>query len=177
MINQESRCQPHLLLWAKSNPYKQLLAHMLDTGYCTQSFLSAPSSGSMLSFLTDQWHCGAEEALAFSAYLTALHDIGKAMPQFQRQDEARFTEMKNAGMMDLFPSQYIGHIEHEYYSAKIIQRIWKKICPTCVGMNRLGLRLTLLFLYLPHMRGDEPVINLQGKRQGAICPTCVGMNW
>ncbi|MBR3016647.1 MAG: CRISPR-associated helicase Cas3' [Clostridia bacterium] len=126
MMNRESCLQPHLLLWAKSNPYKQLLAHMLDTGYCVKAFLSAPSSSAVLSLLTDQWHCEADRALSFSAYLAALHDIGKAMPQFQRQDETRFAEMKSAGMEDLFPPLYAGSIEHEYFSARILQRIWKK---------------------------------------------------
>lgn len=124
MSNQESCRQLYPRLWAKSNPYKQLLAHMLDTGYCAIAFLSAPSSCSALSFLADQWHCAAEEALAFSAYLAALHDIGKATPQFQRQNEPWFEEMKSAGMGDLFSSQHIEKIEHEYFSARILERIW-----------------------------------------------------
>lgn len=126
MISQGDCRQPHLLLWAKSNPYKQLLAHMLDTGYCAIAFLSAPSSSSALSFLTDQWHCTAKEALSFSAYIAALYDIGKAMPQFQRQNETRFAEMKSVGMVNLFPALYTEPIEHEYFSARILQRIWKK---------------------------------------------------
>ena len=126
MISQEGCRQPHLLLWAKSNPYKQLLAHMLDTGYCAMAFLSAPSSSSALSFLTDQWRCTEDKVLSFSAYLAALHDIGKAMPQFQRQNEPWFADMKSACMADLFPPLYAGPIEHEYFSARILQRVWKK---------------------------------------------------
>ena len=79
--------QPHLLLWAKSNPNKYLLTHMLVTGCCAEAFLEAPSSCSALSFLTEQWHCEKQETIAFSAYVAALHDIGKAMPHFQRQNE------------------------------------------------------------------------------------------
>ena len=31
-------------VWAKSNPYKQLLSHMIDTGCCAKAFLESNSS-------------------------------------------------------------------------------------------------------------------------------------
>ena len=126
MMNQIENSEPHLLLWAKSNPYKQLLTHMLDTGCCAEAFLSAPSSHAMLAYLAKQWHCKKEEALSFSAYLAALHDIGKAMPQFQRQNESWYTEKINSGMQELFRGQSSEHIEHEHYSSDILCRIWKE---------------------------------------------------
>ena len=118
--------QPHLLLWAKSNPYKNLLTHMLETGCCAETFLTAPSSRSALSFLMEQWHCEKEEAIAFSAYLAALHDIGKAMPHFQRQNEYWYEQIKGTKLGNLLPSQPTEHIEHEHFSAKIMKDIWKK---------------------------------------------------
>ena len=118
--------QLHLLLWAKSNPHKYLLTHMLETGCCAEAFLTAPSSRSALSFLTEQWNCEKEEAIAFSAYIAALHDIGKAMPHFQRQNEQWYEQIKGSTLGELLPALPTEHIEHEHFSAKIMKGIWKK---------------------------------------------------
>ena len=93
-------------LWAKSNPFKQLLAHMLDAGNCVRAYLLSPSSMAVLAFLKDQWHLDTKANVSFVSYLAALHDIGKAMPQFQYQTGQS--------------------IRHEYYSARIMTSIWKQ---------------------------------------------------
>ena len=118
--------QPHLLLWAKSNPNKYLLTHMLETGCCAEAFLEAPSSCSALSFLTEQWHCEKQETIAFSAYVAALHDIGKAMPHFQRQNEHWYEQIKETALGELLPALLTERIEHEHFSAQIMKDIWKK---------------------------------------------------
>lgn len=122
----EDHAEYFLHLWAKSNPYKQLLSHMIDTGCCAMCYLSAASSRSILTFLMEQWHCGKEAALSFAAYLAAMHDIGKAMPWFQRQNEEQYERLKGLGMQGLFPPKYLEPIHHEYISARIFQRIWKQ---------------------------------------------------
>ena len=116
---------PFLQLWAKSNPYKSLLSHMIDTGCCAMQFLRAPSSRSMLSFLMQQFQYSEEETLNFVSYLVSLHDIGKAMPQFQCQDEQLFMQMKQKGMESMFRQKHYNRIQHEYYSSFIFSRIWK----------------------------------------------------
>ena len=78
------------LLWAKSSPYKQLLSHMLDTGCCAFQYLSAKSSFSILNYLMTQWSYTREQVCSFVAYLACMHDIGKAMPWFQRNDEEQY---------------------------------------------------------------------------------------
>ena len=117
---------PFLKLWAKSNPYKQLLSHMLDTGCCAVQFLSAPSSRSVLQFLMDQWQYDEKETIDFAAYLAAMHDIGKAMPQFQVQDENMAARIRTIETEELFSGNCIERIQHEYYSARIFSRIWKQ---------------------------------------------------
>ncbi len=123
---QPSKDKPHLLLWAKSAPYKQLLAHMLDTGNCISAFLSGDSSDAMITFLCEQWHCEKKEAISYASYLAAMHDIGKAMPQFQSQDEQQYDRLIKNGLKYLFTSGNSASIRHEYFSARISKRIWKQ---------------------------------------------------
>lgn len=114
-----------LHIWAKSNPYKQLLSHMLDTGCCAIQFLSAPSSGAIISFLSNQLHLNESNTLHFVAYLSAMHDIGKAMPWFQAQNETLYNQFISYGMGGLFLPKYMEPLRHEYASADIFMRIWK----------------------------------------------------
>ena len=48
--------------------------------------------------------------------------------------------------------------------------------PTCVGMNRDHDTAEHAVDRVPHMRGDEPVINGRTVRNSREFPTCVGMN-
>ena len=112
-------------LWAKSNPYKQLLAHMLDTGCCVKAYLESESSAALLDYLNGQWKCDREESLSLAAYFAALHDIGKATPQFQRQEESQYERLKDQGFAYLFPERYLDKTRHEHDSARIAKRIWK----------------------------------------------------
>ena len=99
---------------------------MLETGCCAEAFLAAPSSRSALSFLAEQWHCERQETIAFSAYVAALHDIGKAMPHFQRQNEHWYEQIKETALGELLPALLTERIEHEHFSAQIMKDIWKK---------------------------------------------------
>ncbi len=119
-------CDAALQLWAKSMPYKQLLSHMLDTGCCAYQFLSAESSRSILEFLMEQWSYNKEAVCTFVAYLASMHDIGKAMPWFQRNDESQYERLIQHGLTDLFPEKYLEPIQHEYISSRIFKRIWKQ---------------------------------------------------
>lgn len=112
-------------LWAKTNPYKQLLSHMIDVGYCAKAYLESPASSALLAFLMEQWKCTREKAIAFVAYLSALHDIGKATPQFQMQSEEQLHQLRGTPIQDILPGNMLPPVRHEYLSAQIAKRIWK----------------------------------------------------
>ena len=137
-------------LWAKSNPYKQLLPHMIDVGYCAKTYLESPASAALLAFLTDQWKCSKEKAIAFVAYLSALHDIGKATPQFQMQNEEQLHRLRETPIRDILPGNMLPPVRHEYLSGRIVKRFWK---------NR-GTRIQICDAYsciltLHHQKPDE----------------------
>lgn len=113
-------------LWAKTNPYKSLLPHMIDAGCCAKAYLSAPSSRAVLGFLAGEWNCTPEEAIEFASYLVAMHDIGKATPQFQIQDEKQWNRLKGTDVQEILPAIRPEPIRHEFLSRKAAKRIWKK---------------------------------------------------
>lgn len=113
-------------LWAKSSPYKQLLAHMIDTGCCVKAYLQAPSSCAILQFLSSQWECAEDTAVSFAAYLASMHDIGKATPQFQMQNKEWLKRLMSTEMKEFFFGEIPQTVRHEYFSAKIFRRIWKQ---------------------------------------------------
>ena len=125
LCNADSLQSNFQLLWAKSHPYKQLLAHMLDAGCCAKAYLTAHSSQALLQFLSSQWSCSPEEAISFAAYLSSMHDIGKAIPQFQMQDRQQQERLMRTAIAECLPTGYLEPVRHEYFSAEIFKRIWK----------------------------------------------------
>ncbi len=113
------------LLWAKTNPYKTLLPHMIDAGCCAGVYLSAPASSALLSFLAEQWNVSSEETLNFVAYLVAMHDIGKATPQFQMQSDDQLIRLRDSELKSILPDTKLPPVRHEYLSKRIATRIWK----------------------------------------------------
>lgn len=113
------------LLWAKTDPYRSLLAHMIETGYCAKAYIESPAMSSLLEFMSNQWNCSHEEAIAFTAYLVAMHDIGKATPQFQMQSEEQLSRLKNTEIGQFLPETRLKPVRHEYLSGSIAKRIWK----------------------------------------------------
>ena len=113
-------------LWAKSDPFTPLYTHMLCVGICAQEYIFAPSSYSTLRFLQSSFDSDAAEVRSLVGYICSLHDIGKAHPIFQRKSEILYAKWKNNGFGDLFLNEIETEpFRHEYYSGKVLKRIWK----------------------------------------------------
>lgn len=113
------------LLWAKTDPHKDLLSHMIDAGCCAKAYLESPASSALVRFLSAEWNFSGEEAVSFAAYLTAMHDIGKASPQFQMQSDEELKRLRETELGKILPERKPGHTRHEYLSQSIANRIWK----------------------------------------------------
>lgn len=149
------------LLWAKSSPWKSLRQHMLDVGACVEAYLSASSLVAILGTLAESWGCTREQAVNRSAYLCALHDIGKAHPSFQKGDAAAYERWKAAGAEALFFGCAAEGFRHEYYIAEIMEEIWG-----AWDWNWEAIRIFCRVLSLHHQKAD-PGASLWGRLKPA----------
>lgn len=120
----DKKCVLSYGLWAKTNPYKSLINHMIDTGCMAEALLSNSSLGHLRSRIAQWLRCNEEQATIFTAYLSAVHDIGKAHPFFQGtySDSKTVLQLMQEGKL-----QTGGHQEgfrHEKYSKAVLDRIW-----------------------------------------------------
>ena len=115
-------------LWAKSSPYMSLWTHSFCVGTCMDVFLSAKSSGRILSCFTEQFCMDAEKTKHLICYLSSVHDIGKIHPSFQAKDKTCYQRLKESMADDITQKQaenISSSFRHEYYSAEVLNRIWK----------------------------------------------------
>jgi CRISPR-associated endonuclease/helicase Cas3 len=135
-----------LVLWAKwrkgePGSYHPLLCHLCDVAAVTielwESVLSPWTRAAMATDLGP----GEEAAGHWIAYLSGLHDIGKASPAFQLKVEAARPRLENAGLpVNAKP----GDIPHGTVSTAVLGRLLAErhrfdpalIVPTRVGVNR-----------------------------------------
>jgi len=111
------------LLWAKSNPIKPLLAHMVDVGVCMRSYLDAPYTSGVLSLLAELLGCSKEAATDISSYVASLHDIGKAVSHFQKKDELLWAAWKSR--FSNLTSFLWEDFRHEVYGEQILRKMWE----------------------------------------------------
>ncbi len=114
------------LLWAKSDPYKSLIHHMTDTGCCTYVLLTESCASAVLPRLEQVTALSQPEIIGITAYLSALHDIGKCHPVFQKSaaDVEQIRPLYDAGLMKT--AGPTNHFRHEIYTGEILKRIWDK---------------------------------------------------
>ena len=116
------------VLWAKSSPYMSVWTHSICTGICMEVFLSANSSKRIIDYFTDEFCIDCEDAINLVCYLASVHDIGKIHPAFQRKNKDCYDRLLYE-MPEWFPPGQVDidlpSFRHEYYSAAVLDRIWK----------------------------------------------------
>ena len=70
-------------LWAKSDPFQPLVCHMVDVGHVALALLKTAAYRGVLDRWVKATDCPPEIAHSWIGFLTALHDWGKAWPNFQ----------------------------------------------------------------------------------------------
>lgn len=100
-------------LWAKLNPRKSLIDHLLETGIVSQALMDGIFSPLMrrISKIT----CTDIENLKSQiSFICAMHDIGKAHPEFQGRDSETF-DLLCANNLDQASTIRIRHEEFAIY--------------------------------------------------------------
>lgn len=112
-------------LWAKSNPYKSLINHMIEVGETTKVLLSEGNFHALLILLQKQLGIDEERVVSFAAYISALHDIGKCHPLFQYNSQVPDVYEKIGSEKLEYPIK-ADDFRHEKYSYDIAIRIFKE---------------------------------------------------
>lgn len=113
------------LLWAKSDPYKSLLNHMIDVGYCAKALLSEGAASTCLPTIQGLTGLSQEQSIGFVMYLAALHDIGKSHPEFQKTAENlnEVNILQKANLLKVSGGK--TRFRHEIYTGEVLTRIWQ----------------------------------------------------
>ncbi|SFW17021.1 CRISPR-associated helicase/endonuclease Cas3 [Selenomonas ruminantium] len=111
-------------IWAKSNPYKPLWLHLLETGIVAQSLLELGSFRPLAKELQRYLLLTEEQVYQWVGYMASVHDIGKAFPAFQQQGaETKIPALlKEHGLLCPNPDGF----RHEAYGEEKLYQIWKK---------------------------------------------------
>lgn len=143
------------VMWAKLNPYKSLIHHMLDSGACAEALMRT-SFRSSAHQIAETLSVDEKCAVGIVAYIVALHDIGKSHPAFQRKshnvDDAVYERIHAVLAFDGTYESPGAPFRHERYSADVIRRIWEAL-----GMDDDAIDMVGAVIMRHH----------QGKRGGA----------
>lgn len=71
------------IVWAKTDPPKSLVHHMIDAGNVARALCETPAFATIPRRFAVAAGCTATDAAIWLAYLTAMHDIGKCHSAFQ----------------------------------------------------------------------------------------------
>ncbi|MFH0800822.1 MAG: CRISPR-associated helicase Cas3' [bacterium] len=102
-------------LWAKSEPFHPLYAHMIDAGMVSLALLKTTAFQSTIKQFSEAAECPVDIAPAWLAYLVAMHDIGKCHIDFQAKGPSELIKpIEGMGLRCVM--QYPG-FRHEAMSA------------------------------------------------------------
>ena len=109
------------ILWAKSTPnHKLLWNHMIDSGVCAEVLASDMRFKSVLLLLAEMLKLSEVDTIQFIAYLAAIHDCGKAHPDFQKKSPNDAASLYAAGLISHVRDNEKG-FRHERYGAELYQ--------------------------------------------------------
>jgi len=114
------------MFWGKSKPYKSLIHHMIDTGVTAKVLLVHANFRPVLDLLLRNSPMQQDDLLGVMSYISALHDIGKCHPSFQKgdPDSPVYDYLYKNDL--LMPERVEKGFRHEKYTAMVIQRIFKE---------------------------------------------------
>lgn len=108
-------------LWAKSDPRKELICHLKETGIVCKVILEYGSFSRVKDELLRSMNILQPELTNLLMYLAGLHDLGKCHPCFQFQNTKGNT--LDAGLK--YPLNKKDY-RHEHGSASAAKRIWEE---------------------------------------------------
>ncbi len=109
------------LLWAKTNPFKPLWMHLVETGIVAQELVRTGCFYPLGQELCVYLQLNESKMLALVGYIASMHDIGKAAGPFQAQNESMKKILEQKGIFCDYPG-----FRHEEYGAECLRKsIWK----------------------------------------------------
>jgi len=122
MVN-DSIMKIEKLLWAKSNPYKPLLVHLLEVGVVAQTLANNSVFFPLLLELEKRTSLSKEQLTAVIGYLASVHDIGKIHPAFV--GNGAIPEAQKY-LEDNQLHYNVDHFRHEKYGSYRLKTIWEE---------------------------------------------------
>lgn len=116
------------IIWAKSNPYKPLVDHCIETGLFAKILLTESAYGlesiPIRNFIAQR--ISDEELINTVCYVSADHDIGKSIDLFIRKMDSEEIRDFFKKHPDMVIDTNISGYRHELGSAEICEYIWEE---------------------------------------------------
>lgn len=111
------------LLWAKTEPFKPLKIHLLETGIVAQELVMTGCFVPLEKELERYLDFERDQVLALVGYIASIHDIGKAFASMQEKADgtslAGFIKKYHLG------GEIPAVFRHEIYGAERLKKIWQ----------------------------------------------------